>query len=823
MTTLPTHARAVVIGGGIVGCSVAYHLAKQGWSDVVLLERKRITSGTTWHAAGLVGQLRSSSTLTRIARASAAQIPELEAETGVVTGFRQNGSLSLALSSERMEELKRQATMGKAFGVETHVVSPDECRRHHPLVDLKAVVGGLFIPANGQVDPANLCQAYAKGARQRGVRVIENSAVTGIAHANGRVTGVTTAAGAIHAEYVVNCAGLWGRAVGGMAGIGVPLIACEHFYVVTEPSGDIPRNLPVLRVPDEQAYIKEEAGKLLIGFFERSGRPLADARIPAGAEFLTLPDDWEHLAGELAAASERLPILKRIGIHSFFNGPESFTPDGKWILGEAPGLRNFYVAAGFNSIGIQTAGGAGKAMAEWMETGGPTMDLTGNDIRRCQPHHSNTTYLLARSGEALGLHYADQFPYRQPETARGVRHLPLHERHVAANACFGDFAGWERPLWYLPAEARARGEKAEARWSWFRQNFFPYVAAEHHAVRTGVALFDLSAFGKIRVDGRDAEAVLQRICANDIAIAPGRIVYTPWLNAAGGIEADLTVNRLSPTEFLVVTSSAAVQRDLAWLRRHTPNDAHCVATDVTNGEACLAIMGPKSRDLLAPLVNVALDDAAFPFGAFKTVEIGMGLARAHRISYVGELGWELYVPVDMARHVFDTIMTAGAAHGLVLAGSHALDTCRLEKAYRHYGHDIASTDHVLEAGLGFAVRTGKAVARFGHFIGREAVLARREAGLSSRLVQFLLADPEPLLYGNEAIVRDGKIVGYLTSGGFAHHLGAAVGLGYVKHTIGESAQAVLRSRYEIEVATVRVPAQASLQPLYDPTSARMKG
>ena len=822
MVELPSEARCVVIGGGIIGCSIAYHLAKLGWKDVVLLERNRLTSGTTWHAAGLIGQLRGSSTLTKLAKYSADLMAELEAETGVATGFRQNGSLSLALSAERLEELKRQATMGKVFGVEAYMVSPAEARAKHPLIDLKGVTGGLFIPANGQADPANVAQALAKAARQRGVRIFENTKVTGIRQAGGRVTGVDTADGAVRAEFVVNCAGLWAREVGRMAGVNVPLMAAEHFYVVTDASPDIPRNLPVLRVPDECAYVKEEAGKLLVGFFEPKGKPLPDHKIPDDSEFLTLPDDWDHLARELELASERLPILKRIGLHTFFNGPESFTPDGRWILGEAPSLRNFFVAAGFNSIGIQTAGGVGKAIAEWMQAGEPTFDLTSYDIRRCQPFHGNVTYLTDRIGEALGLHYADQFPYRSPSSARGVRTTPLHGRLEARGACFAEAAGWERAAWFLPEAARARGEKAEYRYSWGRQSWFEYAAEEHQAVRNGAGLFDLSPFGKIRVEGRDAEAVLQRICANDIAVAPGRIVYTQWLNRHGGVEADLTVARLSDEVFLVVTSSAGVLRDLHWLKRHTPDGAHCVATDVTAGEACLAVMGPRSRALLAPLVNTPLDNDAFPFGTWCEIEIGYAVARAHRISYVGELGWELYIPADMARHVFDTLVARGPEVGLRLCGTHALDSCRIEKAYRHYGHDIASTDHVLEAGLGFAVKLHKPRGRFGDFQGREAVLRKEQAGLSRRLMQFLLGDPRPLLYGNEAIIRDGRVAGYLTSGAYGHHLGAAVGLGYVACDPAENAGTVLGSTYAIEVAGEQVPARASLMPFYDPKSERLR-
>jgi len=822
MTELPAQARCVVIGGGIIGCSVAYHLARLGWRDVVLLERKRLTSGTTWHAAGLIGQLRGSSTLTKLAKYSAALLRELEAETGVATGFRQNGSLSLALSAERLEELKRQATMGKVWGVEAVMVSPAEARARHPLLDLAGVAGGLWIPANGQADPAGIAQALAKGARQRGVRILENTRVVGIRQARGRVAGVETEAGPIAAEFVVNCAGLWAREVGRMAGVDVPLMAAEHFYVVTDASPDIPRNLPVLRVPDECAYVKEEAGKLLVGFFELRGKPLPDEAIPADAEFLHLPADWEHLSRELELAAARLPILKRIGVRTFFNGPESFTPDGRWILGEAPGLRNFFVAAGFNSIGIQTAGGAGMAIAEWMEAGEPTLDLAAYDIRRCQPFQANAAYLRARIGEALGLHYADQFPYRSPQTARGVRVTPLHDRLAAEGACFAEGAGWERAAWFLPAARRTRGEQPEWRYGWGRQPWLDWVAEEHKAVREGVGLFDLSPFGKIRVQGSDAQDVLQLVSANDIAVEPGRMVYTQWLNRRGGIEADVTVSRLSDDAFLIVTGAASARRDLAWLLRHMPEDARCVATDVTAGEACLALMGPRSRELLAPLVDVPLDAASFPFGTWQTMAVGHAVARAHRISYVGELGWELYVSSDMARHVLDVLLARGSETGLRLCGTLALDSCRLEKAYRHWGHDISTTDHVLEAGLGFAVRLDKPRSRFGDFIGREAVLRRRELGLERRLVQLLLSDPRPLAYGNEAILRDGRVVGYLTSGAYGHHLGGAVGLGYVPCAPGESDEVLLASTYAVEVAGQAIPARASLAPFYDPQGRRLR-
>ena len=590
--------------------------------------------------------------------------------------------------------------------------------------------GGLFIPANGQADPANITQALAKAARQRGVRIFENTKVTGIRQKDGRVTGVDTAQGAISADYVVNCAGLWAREVGRMAGVNVPLLAAEHFYVVTDASPDIPRNLPVLRVPDESAYVKEEAGKLLIGFFEPRGKALPDSKIPEDSEFLNLPDDWEHLSRELELAvrasadpeaHRHAHLLQRPGeLHAR-------RPLDRWARRRR--LRNFFVAAGFNSIGIQTAGGAGKAIAEWMEAGEPTH---GPHQRRHPPLPA-----VPRQRDV------SRRPYRRSARAALCRPVPLPQSDHARAACAPrrctidsrseapasrEAAGWERAGWFLPEAARARGEKAEYRYSWGRQNWFDYAGEEHKAVRTGVGLFDLSPFGKIRVEGRDAEAVLQRISANDVAVPPGRIVYTQWLNGRGGIEADLTVARLSSDAFVVVTSSATVLRDLAWLKRHTPEGAHCVATDVTSAEACLAVMGPRSRELLAGLVDVPLSNEAFPYGSWRQIEIGYAVARAHRISYVGELGWELYVPADMARHVFDTLIARGGEVDLRLCGGHALDSCRMEKGYRHFGHDIASTDHVLEAGLGFAVKPDKARGRFGDFLGRDSVCQDETGG-----------------------------------------------------------------------------------------------
>ena len=811
---VPSHARAVVIGGGVSGCSVAYHLAQAGWRDVVLLERRQLTCGTTWHAAGLIGQLRPSHNLTRLARYSVDLYDRLEAETGVATGLRRNGSITVALTAARLEEIRRQAGLARAYDVEVHEISVDELRRLYPGVDTEGITGAVHLPGDGQADPANVALALAKGARQGGVTIREGVTVTGVETRDGRVAGVSWThgeeTGHIAAEVVVNCGGMWARALAAEAGVTVPLHACEHFYIVTEPIDGLAR-LPVLRVPDECAYYKEDAGKLMLGAFEPRAKPWGVAGIPADFCFDTLPEDLDHFEPILEMGVRRVPVLGEVGINTFFNGPESFTADGRYYLGEAPELPGYWIAAGYNSIGIVSSGGAGMALAHWITEGEPPFDLWDVDIRRAQPFQRNRRYLQARVAETLGLLYADHFPFRQPETARGIRRSPLHGALDAAGAVFGETAGWERPHWF----ARA-GQDRTYRAGWDRQDWFENVAAEHRALREGVGLYDMSSFGKIRVEGPGALALLERVCANRIDGPVGQLVYTQMLNPRGGIEADLTVTRLAADAFLLVVPAATVRRDMDWLRRHRGEDV-AVLTDVTAAEAVLCLMGPRARDLLMAVTPDDVSDAAHPFGRAREIEIGYGLARAHRVSYVGELGFELYVSADQAAHVFEALHEAGVDHGLAQCGLTAMDTCRLEKAFRHFGHDITDEDHVLEAGLGFAVKTDK-----GAFIGRDAVLRKKEAGLDCRMLQFRLTDPEPLLYHHEPILRDGERVGYLTSGGYGHWLGAAVGLGYVPCP-GESAAEVLASTYEIEVAGTRIPADASLRPLYDPTGARMRG
>jgi 4-methylaminobutanoate oxidase (formaldehyde-forming) len=814
MPELPPSARVVIIGGGIIGCSVAYHLAKLGWTDVVLLERKQLTSGTTWHAAGLIAQLRATANMTKLARYSQELYGQLEAETGVATGFRRVGSITAALTGERLEELHRQAAMARAFGVEVAEISPQEVKDRYEHLNIEGVTGGVYLPLDGQGDPANITLALAKGARQNGARVQERVAVTRTRRQGRRVTGVDWqgedgTAGHITCDMIVNAAGMWGHAVGRMAGVNVPLQACEHFYIVSEPIAGL-GPLPVLRVPDECAYYKEDAGKIMLGAFEPVAKPWALAGIPEAFEFDQLPEDFDHFEPILAAAVNRMPMLAEAGIHTFFNGPESFTPDDAYHLGLAPEMDNVWVAAGFNSIGIQSAGGAGMALAQWMQDGAKPFDLGDVDIARMQPFQANKTYLAARATETLGLLYANHFPYRQKATARGVRRTPLHQHLLDRGAVMGEAAGWERANWFARSD-----QTAAYAYSWKRQNFFENVAEEHRAVRENVGIYDMSSFGKLRVEGPDATAFLNTVGGGQFDVPVGKIVYTQFLNDRGGIEGDVTVTRLSEVAYLVVTPAATRLADETWLRRHV-GDLRVVITDVTAGEAVLAVMGPNARTLMQAVSPADFSNETNPFGTAQEIELGMGLARAHRVTYVGELGWEVYVSTDMAAHAFETVYAAGQDLGAKLCGMHMMDSCRIEKGFRHFGHDITCEDHVLEAGLGFAVKTDKP-----SFIGRDAVLRKKDAGLARRLVQFRLTDPEPLLYHNEPIVRSGEIVGYLSSGAYGHHLGAAIGLGYVP-CAGQTAADVLASDYEIDVAGTRVRAEASLRPMYDPKSERVK-
>lgn len=813
MTPLPDRCEVVVIGGGVIGVSVAYHLAEAGIQDVVLVERKELTSGTTWHAAGLVGQLRSSINMTKLARYTSELYRGLESETGQATGYRQCGSMSIAATAERFEELKRSASMAKVFGLEVNVLSVAEIAERYPLIQTDDLFGGIHIPSDGYANAVDITQALAKGAKSRGVRIATHTKVEEILHEGGQITGVRTDRGEIQAKYVVICGGMWSRDLASTVGVNLPLHACEHYYVLFESVEGLHPDLPVLRDYDACTYYKYDAGKLLLGAFEPSAKPWGMGGISEDFCFDEIAGDFDHFEPVLHDAMKRFPALERAGIQKFFCGPESFTPDVRYHLGEAPELKNCFVAAGLNSIGLQSAGGVGKVTAEWIRDGRPPVDLWEVDVRRNMPFQRNRRYLQSRVGESLGLLYATHYPYRQYETARGVRKAAIHDRLRAAGACHGEAYGWERPNWYAPARVEPVYD-----YSYGRQNWFEHSAAEHRAVREGVALFDQSSFAKFRFEGRDTLAVLNRTCANNIDVAPGRVVYTQWLNERGGIEADLTVTRLTEHAFMIVSAAETEVRDFYWLKRHIPDDAHCVLTNVTSGMGVISIMGPKARDLLQSMTPDDMSHKGFPFATSREIELGHGYVRASRITFVGELGWELYVPTEFMQDIYDRIVAAGAEYGLAHAGYHALNSLRTEKAYRHWSHDITDEDSPLEAGLDFVVKWDKP----GGFVGREALLEQREKGLSRHLVQLRLKDAEPLIYHNEPIWRDGTLVGHITSGAYGHTLGGAVGLGYVSAIPGEAAEAVLDGHYEVEVACEKIAAEVSLRPLYDPENSKIR-
>ena len=737
----------------------------------------------------------------------------MEKETGVATGFKRCGSITVALTNERKEEIYRQASMARAFGVEVEEISPQEVKEKYSYLNIDQVKAGVWLPLDGQGDPANIALALAKGARQNGGTIIQNTKVTGFKKEGRRITGVNWSQGdergTTDAELVVNCAGMWGHNLGKMMGVNVPLHACEHFYIVTEPVKDL-KQMPVLRVPDECAYYKEDAGKFMLGAFEPNAKPWGMEGISENFEFDQLPEDFDHFEPILEMAVNRIPALGEAGIHTFFNGPESFTPDDAYHLGLAPEMDNVWIAAGFNSIGIQSAGGAGMALAQWITDGKKPFDLGDVDISRMQPFQGNKNYLFERSKETLGLLYADHYPYRQKASARGIRRSPFHSQLLEKGAVMGELAGWERANWYAESD-----QKREYEYSWKRQNWFENSAQEHRAVRENVGIYDMSSFGKIRVEGSEACEFLNYISGANCDVPIGKIVYTQFLNEDGGIEADVTVTRLSELSFMVVTPAATRLADQTWMLRHSIN-FNIVIIDVTSAEGVLAIMGPNSRKLLSQISSADLSNQNNPFGTAQEVEIGMGLARIHRVSFVGELGWEVYATSDQAGHIFEVIADAGQEMGLKFCGMHMMDSCRIEKGFRHFGHDITCEDHVLEAGLGFAVQVNKP-----NFIGRTAVLKKQDAGLNKRLLQFKLNEKEPLLYHNEPIIRDGKISGYISSGNYGHTLGGAIGLGYIECE-NETVDDLLRSSYEIEVAGSRIKAAASLRPMYDPKAERVR-
>jgi glycine cleavage system aminomethyltransferase T/glycine/D-amino acid oxidase-like deaminating enzyme len=811
----PSHAQAVVIGGGVVGASVAYHLTKRGWRDVVLLERAQLTAGTTWHAAGLMMQVQASHGMTMWGKYNDELMAEIEVLTGKGTGYRRTGSILVARTRERWEEARRLISMAHQTDVEAHTLGPAEAKRAWPLMDESDMVAAAYFPNDAVANPTDITQALAAGARLGGARILQDTRVLAVNRKDGRASGVVTSRGDIATDVVVNCTGIWARELGRQSGVTIPLHAAEHFYLVTEPIDGLAADLPVLRCPDEETYIREDTGKMLVGFLERTAKPWATHGIPEDAAFITLGEDWDHIAPSLELAARRVPILGTVGIRLFFNGPESFTPDDRPILGEAPELAGYWVAAGFNSLGLRSAGGAGRDLADWIVAGEPPMDLWEVDIRRFAPFAGNRRYLHARTIETVGLLYAPHWPFRQVESARGVRKTPFHDRVAAAGACFGELVGMERANWYAPPGVAPRYEYSHS-----RQNWFPFSAEEHRAVRGAVGLFDESAFGKILVSGPDACAALNRICTADIDVANGGIVYTQWLNNRSGIVADVTVTRLTETEFLIATSGATVGHVLGWLRRHLVPDNRVLVVDVSNAFAVLGVFGPRSRELLQSVTDSDLSNGAFPFATSREIDLGFAVVRASRIGYVGELGWELWIPADVALHVYDTVVRAGSEFGLRHAGFHAMDSLRIEKFYRSWGDDVGESDTLLEAGLGFTYDQDKP----GPWIGRDALLRQRESGVKRRLTSFALDDPDPLLYHNEPIWRDGRLVGRVTSAAYGHTIERAIGMGYVRDPDGGfvSPEFVAAGHYEIEVADQRLPARVSLRAFFDPAGDRIR-
>jgi heterotetrameric sarcosine oxidase gamma subunit len=814
---LPDRARVVIVGGGVIGCSIAYHLARLGWGEVVLLERRQLTAGTTWHAAGLITSAGfATETLLWMSRYTRDLCETLEAETGQATGFRRIGHLHLATTPRRLETLRRDAAFVRGFGVAIDELSGAELGRLWPAARTDDVLGAFHVADEGRVNPADLTQAYAAGARRRGVVIIEGVAVTGFTSRDDRVTGVVTDRGTIATELVVNATGMWARQVGALAGVSVPLQAAEHYYLITDTVDWAHPDLPVIEEPDRYGYYREEGGGILVGLFEPVAGPWSLDRIPDEVAFASLPPDWDRVGPYLDRALDRLPSLRDVGVRTMFCGPESFTADNGMLLGEAPELDGYWVAAGMNSLGILLSGGVGSVIAQWLADGVAPVDVSGLTLDRTQPYESSRRFRADRTIELLGASFGDAvWPNWHPRTARNVRRSVIHDRLAAAGAHFAVSSGWEYPEWFA-----VDGAPPAIELGWGRDAAFPLQAAEHHAVREAVGMLDMSLMAKFLVQGRDAAAVLDRISTNVVAGPVGRIVYTPWLNERGGIEADLTVTRLAEDRFLVVATDLVHRRIEPWIRRHSPADAHVTVTDVTPGTTLLTVQGPRSRELLARLTSADLSDQSFPYLAAREIDVHYATVLAIRVTYVGELGWELHVPADLALTVCDALVASGTDLGFRFVGLGALGSLRLEKGYRDYAIDIDNTDTPLDAGLGFTVAWDKP----GGFVGRDALLRARDAGPPSRrLVQLLLEDPEPLLWGGEPLFRDGRRVGHVRAGAYGHTLGAAVGLGMVHDPTGLTAEGIAASRFEVETGGRRSGVRASLRALYDPDRRRILG
>ncbi|MBE1283343.1 MAG: FAD-dependent oxidoreductase [Rhodobacteraceae bacterium] len=813
MTELPSTAKAVIIGGGIIGCSTAYHLAKLGWTDTVLLERKKLTSGTTFHAAGLVGQLRSNANITQLLGYSVDLYKKLEEETGLGTGWKMNGGLRLACNEERWTEVKRQATTAHSFGLDMQLLTPKEAQELWPLMDISDVIGAAFLPTDGQANPSDITQALAKGARMAGAKIFEDTKVTDLEIENGKIRAVITEHGRIECEKVIVCAGQWTRDFAAKFGVNVPLVPMEHQYMVTEPFG-VPGDLPTLRDPDRLTYYKEEVGGLVMGGYEPNPIPWAVNGIPQGFHYTLLDSNFDHFEQIMELSLGRVPALENAGIKTLTNGPESFTPDGNFIVGEAPELKNFFVGAGFNAFGIASGGGAGMVLAEWAAKGEPPFDLWSADIRRFGRPHFDTDWVRTRTVEAYGKHYTMAWPHEEHDSGRPCRKSPLYDTLKDQGACFGEKLGWERPNWYADASL---GETPKDEYSFGRQNWFAAVGREHKAAREAAVLFDQTSFAKFALKGPDALAAMNWICANDVDKPVSALVYTQMLNDKGGIECDLTVGRVAHDEFYIVTGTGYATHDFDWISRNIPDGMNCQLFDITSSNAVLSLMGPKARDILAAVTRDDVSNEGFKFGTIRTIGIAGCPVQALRVTYVGELGWELHLPVEYAQTVYAALMEAGAPHGLINAGYRAIESLRLEKGYRAWGSDIGADHTPFESGLGWAVKLRKNIA----FKGREAAAAQKENGVKKMLACFTV-DPDVVLLGRETIYRNGERVGWLTSGGYGHTVGQSIGYGYVRNPDGVDADYVMGGDYELEVATERVSAKIHLQPLYDPSMARVK-
>nr|WP_309504182.1 FAD-dependent oxidoreductase [uncultured Roseovarius sp.] len=812
---IPSHAQVVIIGGGIHGCSVAYHLAKEGWKDVVLLERKQLTSGTTWHAAGLVGQLQGSHATTTFAKYGIELLEEIEVETGQNPGYRRSGSISIAVNDERHAELKRKADFARLFGIEAHAMTTEEIRERWPLMNPEGVLGGIYMPSDGSANPIDLTTALAKGARMHGAQIFEHIKVEEVLLENGKAAGVRTSKGTIRADVVVNCGGMWARDLGRQSGVGVPIHACEHYYLVTEAIPDLPADLPVLRSYCDGTYWKEDAGKLLFGFAHFHAKAWAKDGIPEEFEFDSLPFVEDDVMDVLELAMNRVPLLQEAGIRTFFNGPESYSYDGRFTLGQAPDINNYYVLAGVNSTGIQSGPGAGRALAQWIMKGHPPIDLSEMDPARCEEFQARDPYLRERCPETLVLTYAMHWPNRQRETARNLRRTPFHHALKARGACFAEAQGWERPGWFA-----REGMTPEYEYSFYRQNWFDCAQEEQKAAREAVAMIDYSMLGKLMVEGRDAESFLQRVCTNDMAMPVGKVAYTLMLNARGGIESDVTVARHGDDAFMVMSSISHTRRDYLHLRDQIAEGEDVRLRDVTSAYGVLGLMGPKSREVLAEVSDIDLSNEAFPFNSLQRFYVGHAEVFAQRLSYSGELGWEIFVTPDFAEHVFEVLEAAGKPHGLRLIGGEALNALRIEKGFVHWGHDMAYTEAPHQIGLSFACKPKKSIP----FIGRDAYLARKEENKGPFLLYLKLDEPEPLLHHNEPVLRDGQVAGYVTAGAYGATIGSAVGLCLISPADGSNGKAGLaEGQYSVLVEGREVPATVSLQPFYDPKNARMLG